>query len=95
VAGVVVEEVVAGSPAEAAGLQPGDVITQFDGATLDANHNLAALVARHKPGDKVQVRFARGDAERETTITLGARADNSGAAYLGVRYSTAGPTTQP
>jgi membrane-associated protease RseP (regulator of RpoE activity) len=86
--GIVIEEVVAGSPAEAAGLQPGDIITQFDGATLAANHNLANLVARHQPGDKVQVHIMRGSTERDVTVELGARADDSSAAYLGVRYTS-------
>ena len=62
--------VVPGSPAEAAGLQTGDVITAVDGEPLDEG-DLAQSVLPHKPGDEVTLRIARGQSIEEITITLG------------------------
>ena len=87
--GVVVQEVVAGSPAELAGLRAGDVITQMDNVRLDANHLLSDLVAEHKPGDQVTFTLLRSGQSQTITVTLGERVDNSEAAYLGVRYADA------
>jgi len=77
------------SPAEEAGLQEGDVIIAIDGQELSPEHNLAEVVASHKPGDKVtlEVKPAEGEQEsREVTATLGEHPDEKGVAYLGVRY---------
>jgi S1-C subfamily serine protease len=95
--GVIVQEVVAGSPAEKAGLRPGDIITQLDDVRLDANHKLSDLVAARKAGDQVKLSILREGQNQVITATLGQRADSSGTAYLGVRYldATAGPTPTP
>jgi membrane-associated protease RseP (regulator of RpoE activity) len=95
--GVGIQEVVAGSPAESAGLRPGDVITQLDDIRLDTNHKLSDLVAQHKPGDQVKLTLLRASQSQTITATLGERVDNSGAAYLGVRYldATVGPQATP
>ncbi len=87
--GVVVDEVVTGSPAEAAGIQAGDIITQADGVPLDANHNLSDLLQRYKPGDKIRLTLSRGNQVRTVTVDLGARVDNQNSAYLGIRYRQA------
>jgi S1-C subfamily serine protease len=62
--------VVAGSPAEAAGLQVGDVIVAVDGERLD-DGDLAQAVLPHKPGDVVTLRIVRGQSTEELTVTLG------------------------
>jgi S1-C subfamily serine protease len=93
--GVVIQEVVAGSPAESAGLRPGDVITQLDGVPLDTNHKLSDLVAQHRPGDQVKLTLLRASQSQTITVTMGERVDNSGAAYLGVRYVDAAVSPQP
>lgn len=55
-----------GSPAEAAGLKPGDAITQFAGKPVKDFAALVAAVRKTKPGDKVTI-----EAEREgETVTL-------------------------
>jgi len=51
--GAYVESVVAGSPADKAGLKQRDVILTVDGATVDAQHTLADLIAAKKVGDTV------------------------------------------
>jgi len=71
--GAVVGDVVAGSPADSAGLQPGDVIVSFDGQAVDSAEKLSSLIRRHKPGDRVPLSLVRGDAERSVTVVLGSR----------------------
>jgi len=72
-AGVLVNDVVAGSPAENAGLRAGDVIVKFDGKDVKTNREMVDAVQAHKPGDKVAVEYVRGKDKRNTTVTLGSR----------------------
>lgn len=88
VPGAVVVEVMPDSPAEEAGLQEGDVIVAIDGQELDAENNLADLIADYEPGDSVTLKIERpGEETFEVTVELGEHPDKEDAAYLGVRYS--------
>jgi serine protease Do len=71
--GVVVEVVASGSPAEAAGLQRGDVIVSVDGEPIENNGDLLRLLADRQPGDNVTVSFYRNGEQREAQLTLGRR----------------------
>ena len=75
--GVLVNDVIAGSPAENAGLQAGDVITKFDGKDVKEAKEIVDSVQSHKPGDKVTVDYLRGTDKRTATVTLGSRQLNS------------------
>ncbi|HVS50575.1 MAG TPA: trypsin-like peptidase domain-containing protein [Candidatus Dormibacteraeota bacterium] len=58
-------------PAVAAGLQPGDVITQLDDVKLDAAHPLRLLLrSRFHPNQRVTVTYARAGASTQTQLTL-------------------------
>ena len=85
--GAVVQEVVAGSPAEAAGVQVGDVITAVDGTPIDANHRLADVVSQYQPGDRVKLKVWRAGNVKSVTATLGENPQDSTRPYLGVRYA--------
>lgn len=87
--GAQVAEVVADSPASAAGLQAGDVITAVDDQTLDGELTLGDAIAQYKPGDQVTLTVLRDDAEQELTVTLGENPDDATRPFLGVRYSPA------
>jgi len=87
-AGAQVIEVVADSPASAAGLQADDVITAVDGKTLDGEASLADIIAGYQPGDEVTLTVTRADAEQELTATLGENPDDASRPFLGIRYST-------
>ncbi len=63
--------VVAGGPADKAGLQTGDVIVAVDGAAVDATHDLSTLIVPHAPGDRVTLTINRAGATRQLTVTLG------------------------
>jgi S1-C subfamily serine protease len=93
-AGARIVEVMAGSPADEAGLQAGDVIVAVDGVDLGAGADLTSRIAGYEPGDRVtlQVEAANGQA-REMRVILGDHPDRPGSAYLGVRY-TADPGLQ-
>jgi len=79
VKGVVIRDVVAGSAADRAGLQPskvdragrvsiGDVIIGIDDATIETYDDLYQALDPHEAGDQVTVRVLRDD--RETSIKL-------------------------
>jgi S1-C subfamily serine protease len=61
------------SPAQAAGLQTGDVIVAVNGQTITSSSDLGAAVASQTPGTKVRVTVARGSQQTTITVTLGAR----------------------
>jgi S1-C subfamily serine protease len=69
--GVVVGQVAPGSPAETAGLQPGDVITAVDGKPLDSESSLAEQLSQHKPGDMVTLTVVRKGQSQSVPVTLG------------------------
>jgi putative serine protease PepD len=62
-----------GSPASAAGLTAGDVITAFDGARIATPDDLTSAVTAKKPGDKVKVQYVRDGHTNTTVVTLGSR----------------------
>ena len=59
------------SPAEAAGLRAGDVITVVDGQAVNASDDLAEHVLKRAPGDTVTLRVVRGGDARDVEVTLG------------------------
>jgi serine protease Do len=68
--GVYVMEVAPKGAAAQAGLQKGDVIVKVNGIKVDENAQLAELVARQKPGDKVSLTFVRNSSEQTVDVTL-------------------------
>jgi S1-C subfamily serine protease len=69
--GVVVADVVAGGPAAAAGIRPGDVITTVGGRPTPTPGDLLTVLATRKPGDTVGVRLLREGAVRQVQVKLG------------------------
>ncbi len=57
--GAYVVEVLPGSSADQAQIQPGDIITEFDGQQLSENYELAQLINQQKIGSRVEVRLWR------------------------------------
>jgi periplasmic serine protease, Do/DeqQ family len=73
--GVIVTDVVKGSPAEKAGIKAGDLILKIDGLDVKNSLQLRAYVQSKKPGDKVKLKVLRDGKEKEITVNLGS-ADN-------------------
>jgi serine protease Do len=71
VTGAEVTSVTPGTPADAAGLQLGDVIVAINDDPIHTVSDLQARVARYNPGDRVQVGFIRYGASMETSVQLG------------------------
>ncbi len=69
--GVIVAEVSRGFPADRAGLQPGDIITEMDGTKLTGTGDLLGILRSKSPGDIVKVSGVRegrgGRPQRFTT----------------------------
>jgi serine protease Do len=72
--GITVASVVAGSPADQAGLKVGDTITTVDGKKVTKGTELVAEIAARKPGAKVALGFLRNGKAQETTVTIADRA---------------------
>jgi len=60
-----------GSPADQAGLQADDVITEVDGTKLQSDSDLALILSQHKPGDEVSLTVQRGSQTLNLKVTLG------------------------
>jgi len=69
--GALVQRVEPDSPAEKAGLEGGDVVTKFDGKTVERFNELARIVGATKPGSRVTMQVFRNGAFRELPVTVG------------------------
>ncbi|KYH28257.1 S1C family serine protease [Clostridium colicanis] len=68
--GIYIHQVEEFSPAEKAGLLPGDVITKFDGKTVKTVEEMNALKQKHNSGDKVEIQVIRDGKTKKITLTL-------------------------
>ena len=73
--GVVVSEVTAGTPAEAVGIEAGDLIVAVDGSSTDGAAGLIAAIRDHSPGDEVTVTVVRDGEPIELAVALTDRPD--------------------
>jgi len=70
VEGVYVKEVVAGSGADAAGIQPTDIITELDGQKVKEFDEISTVMDKHKVGDIIACKIKRGGKTITVNITL-------------------------
>jgi serine protease Do len=80
--GALVAQVEKGSPAEKAGVQPGDVLLGVNGKTIERSAELPPLVATVKPGTKATFELWRDGKKQTLDVTIGA---------LGSEQVAAGP----
>lgn len=84
VQGIMVLQVAEDSPAAAAGLEPGDIISALDGEAMESREALAEAIAAHQPGDIAALTILRDGEERTLEVALGTHPDTEGQTYLGV-----------
>lgn len=70
VSGIYIDKIVDASAADEAGLEKGDVITEFDGKKVTKMSELQEAIAQHRPGDKVKLTYMRDKKEHKVSITL-------------------------
>jgi len=68
--GLYVDDVVAGSGAEQAGIKKGDIITKVAGNNAYSSSDLEEPVGRLQPGDKVNLTVLHDGGERNVSVTL-------------------------
>jgi serine protease Do len=64
------------SPAERAGIKPGDIVTRFDGRALDGFDELIRAIREKKPGDKVKIEVRRASRTLTLELVIGSRGEN-------------------
>ena len=69
--GVFVSGITKNGPAEAAGLEQGDVILALDGVPMKSSTELRSRIGATAPGTDVEVRYLRDGKERKTSVELG------------------------
>lgn len=84
--GALIQEVIADSPAEQAGLEVGDLITAIDGQTVDEAHPLQEIIAGYMPGDGVMISYVRDGRQLKRLVRLGVHPDDARRPYLGVYF---------
>jgi putative serine protease PepD len=68
-----VHPVAANSPAAAAGLQPGDVVTAIDGTSITSTDQFIATIDNYVPGRTVTLTIKRSGQSKQVKVTLGTR----------------------
>lgn len=68
--GVYVDSLLENSAAQKAKVQVGDVITAVDGITVKTSSDLQEIVARHRPGESVELSINRNGAEKNIAVIL-------------------------
>jgi S1-C subfamily serine protease len=76
--GVLVTGVTVGSPADQAGLRPGDVLVAVDGKPVSTANQLAALVSAASPGQQLRIQLVRGATTTSLTAILAAGTGHAG-----------------
>jgi len=71
--GALVAEVLARSPAAAAGLEPGDIVTAVDGQAVADPTALRDTVAALRPGHRAELELVRAGEQRTLEVELGSR----------------------
>ena len=69
--GVALSSINDNGPADLAGLQRGDIITEFDGHPIRTRNELERRIRAAKPRVKVPIKFYRGNVEQTVDVLMG------------------------
>ncbi len=84
----------AGSPAAAAGLTEGDVISSLGGEAVTSRDELVAAITSHAPGDTVEIGLVRNGVGRTATAVLAQNPGDATVAFLGIATLSTGYVRQ-
>jgi len=70
-AGVLVQQVVHGGPADKAGLKGGDIITTIDGRSVKDGDDLVNEITSRRPGSSIRLGYTRDGKQLDATVTIG------------------------
>jgi len=73
--GVVLADVLPGSPAARAGLRPGDLVATLDGKPMENGRHLLVNVYRHAPGDLISLEIVRDGQPQTLSVSVAERRD--------------------
>jgi putative serine protease PepD len=68
--GAVISSITAGSPADKAGLEEGDLVTKVNNKVVDSAETLVGEIRSSRPGDKVTITYSRNGKTATASITL-------------------------
>ena len=88
--GIFVTEVRAGSPADEGGIEPGDVITEYNGQKLTEADELSKVVAATEPGTTAQMKLIREGKAQTIQVKIGKMPDR----FAGFREPDTGEAAQ-
>jgi serine protease Do len=89
--GALVRSVEAGGPAEKAGVEPGDIITKFEGRAVDKSGDLPRIVGGVKPGTKAALQVFRRGGYKDLSVTVAEVEPDRAARAAGERDSKPAP----
>lgn len=94
--GMLVLNVVFGSPFHAAGIQPDDVIVMMNGQSVKSADDVSGAISGLNPGDEIRVKYERGQNSSSTNVTVEERHDGMDFALYGINgfAETTEPTVQ-
>jgi serine protease Do len=78
--GVVITEIVEGSPAEGGGMERDDIVVEYDGKQVRDSAAFRNMVAATDPGESIEVEIIRDGKRQELTIEIGEQEEPEGAA---------------
>jgi serine protease DegQ len=71
--GSLIAGILRGSPAERAGLRPGDILLEIDGREVSDSSSMLNLISVLKPGKKATLKIAREEKEMDISVLIGKR----------------------
>ena len=93
--GALVGQVTKGQPAAKAGIEPGDIILEFNGKPVKNTDELVGTVVRTKPGSTVPVKILRDKQERTVNVTVDELdLDNEGSRTRSTRETSTEPNEE-
>ncbi|MCA9927024.1 MAG: PDZ domain-containing protein [Anaerolineales bacterium] len=87
--GVLITKVIAGSPGERGGLQPGYLIVEADGRIINTPDELLTIIARKESGDAIQIIVEANGERRQTEVYRGLEPP-----YLGIEVIENNPNAR-